>query len=147
MENYLQMFPNSPEFLGIHFPFTILSDKQNDTSMKLAICYFRYNEAVKQCNFDAEHLKAAHQLIDWFHRFVLCLEASKTWFDFSAAGSVHYKECEGNKLLNWRDKGFKSIIDILLVSVEVCENVKTMQFCFNRPHRNFLQKKFYSTKQ
>lgn len=54
-------------------------------------------------------------MLDWFQRFILCLDASATWFDITAAGSLHYKECEGNLLLNWKKSGFKTIIDILLV--------------------------------
>lgn len=54
-------------------------------------------------------------MLDWFHKFVVDLEASPTWFDFSAAGNLHYKHCEGNLLLNWKRNGFKKMIDILLV--------------------------------
>lgn len=63
-----------------------------------------------------EHLAIAKSLLDQFQGFTLCLEAASSWFDFSPAGSLHYHKCEGDLLLNWKDRGYKAIFDVLLVS-------------------------------
>lgn len=78
---------------------------------------FRYNEKVKEIyRGNEECLKIAKYLLDWFHKFVLCLDASPNWFSFSPSGSLHYKQCDGDQLLHWKEKGYKTILDILTVS-------------------------------
>lgn len=57
----------------------------------------------------------AQQFIDFFHKYENSIEASDTWFDTSAAGYLHYWDCEGDRLLNWKDKGYGTLIDILMV--------------------------------
>lgn len=68
-------------------------------------------------------------MLDWFHKFILDLDAAKTWFDFSAAGSLHYKECKGNLLLNWKNKGYKSFLDLQLVSL-IKKNCDVCNCCY-----------------
>lgn len=43
------------------------------------------------------------------------VECSDTWFDVSAKRLTEYWECEGDSLLNWKDRGYKTLFDLLLV--------------------------------
>lgn len=43
------------------------------------------------------------------------IECSDTWFDVSAKRLAEYRECEGNPGLNWKERGFKTIFDLLMV--------------------------------
>lgn len=60
--------------------------------------------------------EVAIQVLDYFHKFENSIEASDTWFDTSGNGYLQYWECDGHPLLNWKDKGYKSVIDFLTVS-------------------------------
>lgn len=57
------------------------------------------------------------EALEWYHKFILCLDAPPTWFDLSAKGLTHYKECDGDLYLHWKNYGYKTIFDILLVNI------------------------------
>lgn len=83
---------------------------------------FRYNEAVLlEFGTSNELLKIANQVQEWFSKFIL-LKSTKSWHDISVKGNFAQKPCEGNQLLNWRNKGFKTILDVLLVSRSIVYN-------------------------
>ncbi|XP_055535646.1 spermine oxidase-like isoform X2 [Wyeomyia smithii] len=56
----------------------------------------------------------AFQFLEFFHKFENSIEASDSWFDTSGPGYLDYWECEGENLLNWRDKGYTTILEILM---------------------------------
>jgi len=43
------------------------------------------------------------------------VQSSDTWFDVSAKRLTEYWDCEGDLLLNWKGRGYKTIFDLLLV--------------------------------
>ncbi|XP_044740336.1 spermine oxidase-like [Chrysoperla carnea] len=51
---------------------------------------------------------------DWFHKVENSLEASDTWYQTSARGLTEYWECEGDLLLNWKTRGYRTILDLLM---------------------------------
>lgn len=53
---------------------------------------------------------------DWFHRMENTLEASDSWYDTSCRGLLEYHLCPGDHLLNWKDKGYVTVFDLLQVS-------------------------------
>jgi spermine oxidase len=55
----------------------------------------------------------AFQFLDFFHKYENSIEASDTWFDTSGQGYLHYWDCDGDRLLNWKDKGYRTIFDLL----------------------------------
>lgn len=55
------------------------------------------------------------EVINFFHKMELNLSAADSWFDLSIKSLLKYKECEGEKLLNWKQNGYKTIFDILMV--------------------------------
>ncbi|XP_063705063.1 spermine oxidase-like [Culicoides brevitarsis] len=59
----------------------------------------------------------AYQFLDFFHRYENSIEASDTWYDTSARGYLHYWDCDGDRLLNWKDRGYKTILDLLMKKI------------------------------
>lgn len=57
----------------------------------------------------------ADQTMEWFHKFENSLEASDTWYDTAGNSYSEYWECEGDHLLHWNGKGYKTVIDKMLV--------------------------------
>lgn len=55
----------------------------------------------------------AIQIRDCFERMQNSLNATNSWFDVTSK-EQDYEECEGDQLLNWKDRGFKTILDILM---------------------------------
>jgi len=43
------------------------------------------------------------------------IQCSDTWFDISAKRLTEYRECEGDLVLDWKNYGYKTIFDLLLV--------------------------------
>lgn len=61
----------------------------------------------------------AEEFLEWMHRFDNSIQCSDTWFDVSARGITEYKSCDGDLLLNWKDRGYKTVFDLLMVSRDV----------------------------
>lgn len=76
----------------------------------------KYGKLLETSEYQDLDKSTAFQYLDFFHRYENSIEASDTWYDTSATGFVHYWDCEGDRLLNWKDRGFKTILDILMVS-------------------------------
>ncbi|EAT38750.1 AAEL009396-PA [Aedes aegypti] len=62
---------------------------------------------------DVDH-ETAFQFLEFFHKFENSIEASDSWFDTSGPGYLHYWECDGDHLLNWKDRGYKTVLDLLM---------------------------------
>ncbi|KYN06719.1 Peroxisomal N(1)-acetyl-spermine/spermidine oxidase, partial [Cyphomyrmex costatus] len=45
------------------------------------------------------------------------VDSSDTWFDVSAKRSAEYWDCEGDLMLNWKGRGYKTIFDILMQKI------------------------------
>lgn len=77
----------------------------------------KYQEALKTEGFSDIDPDTSFQVLDYFQKFENSIECSDTWFDTSASGYLHYWECEGHPLLNWKDKGYRTLVDFLTVSL------------------------------
>jgi spermine oxidase len=73
----------------------------------------QYKQALKTPEFSDIDEEEAYQVLEYIHKFENSIDASDTWFDSSASGLTEYWECDGHPLLNWRDKGYKHIIDFI----------------------------------
>ncbi|XP_071447992.1 uncharacterized protein [Hetaerina americana] len=58
--------------------------------------------------------KFARSFLEWYHKFENGIDASDSWFDTSGKGHLEYWECEGNPLLNWKNGGYSTVIDLLI---------------------------------
>ncbi|XP_074041191.1 uncharacterized protein isoform X2 [Leptinotarsa decemlineata] len=76
----------------------------------------RYNELVlEEFGNNKDIFKIAKLLEEWFHKFFTCLDSCKTWYDISTRGAMMmFKPCEGDQQLNWRQRGFHTILDVLM---------------------------------
>ncbi|KAJ8931980.1 hypothetical protein NQ314_015064 [Rhamnusium bicolor] len=77
-----------------------------------------YNENVlKEFGSNKEIIKLATLLESWFHKFFVCLDSAKTWFDISTTGAFVFQRCDGDQQLNWRDKGYRTILYVLMKKI------------------------------
>ncbi|CAG9834561.1 unnamed protein product [Diabrotica balteata] len=76
----------------------------------------RFNDIINESyKDDISILKLAKYFEDWCHKMSTCNESSKTWYDLSVQGSVAgFIRSEGNQQLNWRNKGYRTILDVLM---------------------------------
>ncbi|ALC42887.1 CG5653 [Drosophila busckii] len=58
----------------------------------------------------------AQEFLENFHKFEASVEAADHLFEVSGQGHLEYWLCEGELLLNWRDKGYKSFLRLLMKS-------------------------------
>lgn len=100
----------------IEFYSTVVSINSLLLTTDTIFTSFRYNEAVlMEFRSDKDILRIANQVQEWFNKFFLCFEAAKSWHDISVKGVFAYTKCDGNQQLNWRKRGFKTILDVLMV--------------------------------
>lgn len=57
------------------------------------------------------------QAYDWIHRMENTFEASESWFETSCSSLPQYWVCDGNQLLNWKDRGYVTVFDLLQVNL------------------------------
>ena len=71
------------------------------------------------CRFKAVNKWGAlgDELLDWEGRFASVINGSHDWFQVSAKGLLHYKECPGNPVVNWKEKGYLNLTDHLMVCI------------------------------
>lgn len=63
------------------------------------------------------------QFVNWCHHFQNSYNGSDSWFETSAINIDTYKSCPGYPAINWKSKGFSTIIDLLQVGMEIYENL------------------------
>lgn len=80
----------------------------------------KYEEALKTPEYADIDSDTSQQVLEYFHKFENSIEASDSWFETSGNGYLQYWECEGHPLLNWKDKGYKTVIDFITVSTHQC---------------------------
>ena len=52
-----------------------------------------------------------------FDLFEMAMESGDTWYEVAAKGLDEYITCPGDHAINWRDKGYSTILDILMVRI------------------------------
>ncbi|XP_070523083.1 uncharacterized protein [Cardiocondyla obscurior] len=57
------------------------------------------------------------EYLSWLEKMENSIQSSDTWFDVSIKGLIEYWDCEGNLLLNWKDRGYKTILDVLMQKI------------------------------
>lgn len=100
----------------------------------------KYEKLLETDEYKDIDKNTATQFLEFFHRYENSIEGSDTWYDTSASGYTDYWDCEGDRLLNWKDRGFKTILDILMVS-----RVNDEKIVLN--HNKFFYRKNFRTPQ
>lgn len=92
--------------------------RHRPTILHFHFIYFRYADAMKTPELKSVDPVLAYQFIEFFHKYENSIEASDTWFETSCRGYVDYWDCDGDRLLNWKDKGYRTIFDLLMVRAD-----------------------------
>lgn len=58
-------------------------------------------------------------LLHLFDMMQMVLEAGDTWHEISAIGTRDYDECEGDQAINWKERSYTTILDILMVCIYI----------------------------
>lgn len=67
-------------------------------------------DELNEINFDVRQ-----EVLDWFERMQNMIDASDSWFETSCQKLGEYWECDGNHVLNWKNRGFITLFDLLQV--------------------------------
>lgn len=99
--------------------FKTITEQQNDLaayegSLGSYLTDKYWNEVAKLAP-SVDRIKAA-EFFENFKKFEASIEAADHLFEVSGKGYLEYWLCEGDLLLNWKDKGFKTLLDVLMKS-------------------------------
>lgn len=93
----------------------LLHNKWNNCFIFFSI---RYYAAVKTGEFGKIDSELAHECYEYFHKFMNFLDGSDSWYETSC--DMHgYVTCEGDRLLDWKDRGYATVFDLLQVFLYV----------------------------
>lgn len=82
----------------------------------------KYTAASNMDEYQSIPSSLRQEFIEFFHKYENSIEASDTWFDTSCAGYVDYWDCNGERLLNWKDKGYGTVFDLLMKKLPDSKN-------------------------
>lgn len=91
---------------------------------------FRFSKAIISPEYKDIDPILANQLFEFYHKYENSIEASDTWYDASCKGYCDYWDCDGDRLLNWKDKGYKTIFDLLMVLSYIYSIYSYMYFLY-----------------
>ncbi|XP_031773842.1 spermine oxidase isoform X1 [Apis florea] len=84
----------------------------------------------------------AEQLLDWMHKFDNSIQCSDSWFDVSAKEITNYWACDGDLVLNWKDRGYKTLFDLLSQKISTTKNnfsiIEKIEFNKNVDNINYI---------
>ncbi|XP_028048109.2 spermine oxidase [Monomorium pharaonis] len=115
----------------------------NEESIEAMMIYFNNINKMKQVEFKdetksfgdyfiREYYKAFDEkpfmnrskvakYLSWIEKIENSLQCSNSWFDVSAKRLTEFKECEGDITLGWKNRGYKTIFDLLLQKIPNAE--------------------------
>lgn len=82
----------------------------------ISLVKYRFFEAFRTSDYSDIDSNLQHEAFDWFHRMRTSWIACDLWYDVSCGNYLEYWECPGNMMLNWKDKGYRTVFDLLQVS-------------------------------
>lgn len=56
----------------------------------------------------------AHEFYDFHHKAMNSLDGAQSWYETSCHPH-DYEECEGDQTLNWKEKGYATVFELLQV--------------------------------
>ncbi|KAL9922425.1 uncharacterized protein ACN427_002983 [Glossina fuscipes fuscipes] len=78
----------------------------------------KFYEALRRPENSDIDMAIAREFFDNYQKFESSVEASDTLDDVSGHGYLEYWECEGDILLNWKDKGYVEFLRLLMKAHE-----------------------------
>lgn len=92
---------------------------------KLGTAFFSFHEEIQsQFGNSTDHLELANYFLEWFCLLMLCLDCAPTWYDISTVRN--YEVCGGDQYLQWRGRGYKTILDVLMVITHLAIHAKIL---------------------
>ncbi|XP_072765304.1 uncharacterized protein [Anoplolepis gracilipes] len=116
-----EIIPKDESNEAVTIYFNIIDNAQKDNILKKETGSFgnyfikEYYKIFNEKPF-ASRTRAVEYL-SWMEKMENSIECSDTWFDTSAKRLTEYWECEGNLLLNWKERGYKTLFDLLLEKI------------------------------
>ncbi|XP_076273104.1 spermine oxidase-like [Rhynchophorus ferrugineus] len=62
---------------------------------------------------NARILELSEMVLKWFQKFMVLLNPAETWDQLSTTSHYVFQPCEGDQLLGWRKRGYRTIIDVM----------------------------------
>lgn len=83
------------------------------------IYVYRFDEEFKN---DTSMMNDKRKFLHILELSITGMDPAESWFNVSTASP--YKECEGSQMINWKERGYSTILDILMVRLRgiVLEN-------------------------
>lgn len=76
----------------------------------------RYESALQtEAYQDVASSSVATQFLHTLHHVHRVMNATESWFDASCRGQMDSHDCEGDKLVDWKGKGYRTVFDVLMV--------------------------------
>lgn len=78
----------------------------------------RFFTALQGDEFKDIDVELRRELFEWLHQMTnMYVACEDTWYSASCQNYNEYAQCAGDLHLNWKDKGFRTVLDLLQVSV------------------------------
>lgn len=75
----------------------------------------RFFEALRHPEYREIDSTLQHEAFEWLHQYRNMYVACESWYNASCGNYLEYWDCPGNLLLNWKDKGYCTVLDLLQV--------------------------------
>ncbi|XP_031636095.1 spermine oxidase-like [Contarinia nasturtii] len=92
------------------------SDYQGSFGNYIAERYFR---ALRSDKFNDIDVNLQREAFEWFHRYRNMYIACDSWYEVSGRDYIEYWDCPGDLLLNWKDKGYTTVFNLLQNKIPV----------------------------
>ncbi|XP_046431547.1 possible lysine-specific histone demethylase 1 isoform X1 [Neodiprion fabricii] len=104
----------STELLNIyHEIYTVMPNKITDFEGSFGEYFTQeYYKAFKENPFT--NFTRAEEFLEWICKYESIIESCDSWSEVSASGLAEYWICEGNPLLNWKGRGYKTLFEVLM---------------------------------
>lgn len=82
----------------------------------------RYYKALQSNEFHDIDSNLRREAFEWFHQFRNMYVACDSWYEASCRDYIEYWDCSGDLLLDWKDRGYATVFDLLQVSLIIQSN-------------------------
>lgn len=98
----------------------------NQNLLNIIISCTRFDKHFKE---NPEIFNDRRKFLHHLELFTISLESAENWTDISGAPDDQYRECPGDNMINWKDRGYSTILDILMVNSKFCQEQVIHFFC------------------
>ncbi|XP_031639336.1 spermine oxidase-like [Contarinia nasturtii] len=106
----------------------------------------KFMKALESDEFKEVDSELAHECMELFQNVVNSIDGCDTWYELST--NYHeYEECEGDYIMNWKDKGYATVLDLMQNKIPDTQNPQSVidvipltkfnkevvKVCYNQP--------------